>query len=351
MKQILSEITEFRAQLTAWFERHGRQLPWRATSDPYAILVSELMLQQTRAATVISYYQRWLERFPTLHDLANARESEVLHAWQGLGYYTRARNLHKCAKIIVTDWNERFPSAVDQLLRLPGIGRYTAGAIASFAFDLPAPIVDANVERALSRLLNLQEPVDQPRGGRIIWDLASRYVQGPSPRVLNSALMELGATLCLPRKPLCILCPVRSFCAAGDPESLPRKRERPKIEKKDEFHFLALKEGQVLLEQNLGRRWHGLWILPVLASNSESNQGVEVNLPFLSLSYPITRFVVRLNIFLSDPPAALSAGQAWYGLESLESVPMPSPHRRAIEMALTKRGEQAERAKASAGLP
>jgi A/G-specific adenine glycosylase len=337
MKQIVCEITEFRAVLAAWFERHGRRLPWRATIDPYAILVSELMLQQTRVATVISYYQRWLQLFPTLRYLAKADESEVLRAWQGLGYYNRARNLHNCAKILVAERNEKFPSAVDELLKLPGIGRYTAGAIASFAFDLPAPIVDANIERALSRLLNLQEPVDKPRGGRIIWDFASQYVKGSNPRLLNSALMELGATICLPRKPLCVICPVRSFCAARDPESLPRKRARQKIEQKTEFHFLALNEGRVLLEQNLGKRWHGLWTLPTLAPNSEPGPHFDVNLPFLSLSYPITRFVVQLNVFLSEPPGTVTAGQVWHRLDMLESVPMPSPHRRALRLALEKK--------------
>ena len=332
MKQIFSEITDFRGELSEWFQRHGRQLPWRATSDPYAILVSELMLQQTQVATVISYYQRWLKRFPTLRDLAEAEQSEVLHAWQGLGYYNRARNLQKCAKIMVAEWNERCPSAVDELLKLPGIGRYTAGAIASFAFNLPAPIVDANIERVLSRLLNLQEPVDQPLGQRVIWDFASRYVQSPNPRLLNSALMELGATVCLPRKPLCVICPVRSFCAAGDPETLPRKRERRKIEKKDEFHFVALKESQILLQQNLGKRWHGLWSLPALAANPEGGQHFDLDLPFLSLSYPITRFVVRLNVFLSEPPALLNLGQAWHRLDLLESIPMPTPHRRVVQM-------------------
>jgi A/G-specific adenine glycosylase len=336
MKQIFCEITEFRAKLTAWFERHGRRLPWRATRDPYAILVSELMLQQTQVATVIGYYQCWFKRFPTLRDLANAEESEVLHAWQGLGYYNRARNLHKCAKIIVTEWNEKFPSAVEELLKLPGIGRYTAGAIASFAFNLPAPIADANIQRAVSRLLNLQEPVDRPSGGRVIWDFASHYAQGPNPRLLNSALMELGATICAPRKPLCVICPVRSFCAARDPESLPRKKERQKSEKKAEFYFLALKEGRILLEQNLGKRWHGLWTLPALEPGSESSKRCIVNLPLLSLSYPITRFVVRLSVFLTEPPVTVSAGQVWHRLELLDSVPMPSPHRRAVRMALER---------------
>jgi A/G-specific adenine glycosylase len=335
MKQIFGEITEFRANLAAWFERQGRQLPWRTTGDPYAILVSELMLQQTQVATVIGYYQRWFERFPTLRDLANADEAEVLHLWQGLGYYNRARNLHQCARIIVTERNEEFPSAVDELLKLPGIGKYTAGAIASFAFNLPAPIVDANIERAVSRLLNFQELVDQAGGGRAIWDFASRYVQGPNPRLLNSALMELGATICTPRKPRCLICPVRSFCAATDPERLPRKRERQKIEKKTEVHFLALKEGRILLEQNLGKRWHGLWSLPALKPTSESSQHFDVNLPFVSLTYPITRFVVRLHVFLIEPPAVEAAGQVWHSLELLDGVPMPSPHRRAVLQSVT----------------
>jgi A/G-specific adenine glycosylase len=341
MKQFSSEITEFRGQLVAWFERHGRRLPWRETNDPYAILVSELMLQQTQVATVLSYYSRWLERFPTLRDLANADESEVLHAWQGLGYYNRARNLHKCAKIIVAELNDQFPFAVDELLKLPGIGRYTAGALASFAFNLQAPIVDANIERVLSRILDLEEPVDQRRGNRILWDFASQYVQGPNPRLLNSALMELGATLCSRRKPLCIICPVRSLCLAGNPESLPKKRARQKIERKTELHFLALKDGRILLQQNLGKRWHGLWTLPALVPDSNPSQPIELHRPFLSLSYPITRYLVRLNVFLREAPLAVSPGQAWHSLESLESLPMPSPHRRVVQTATERIGGSA----------
>ena len=341
MEQHFSKITEFRAELAAWFQDHGRLLPWRATRDPYRILVSELMLQQTQVATVIPYYHRWLKRFPTIHDLAKADESEVLHAWQGLGYYNRARNLHQCAKIIVSERNEKFPSRAEELLTLPGIGRYTAGAIASFAFDQPAPIVDANIERALSRILNLQEPVDQASGGRVLWDFAAGYVQSTHPRLLNSALMELGATICLPGKPLCLICPVRSFCATKDPESLPKRRERQPVEKKVENHYLALKEGRILLEQSRGRRWRGLWTLPVLAQNSESGARMEVNLPFLSLSFPITRYVVRLNIFFEEPPATLGCGQVWHGLELLDTVPMPSPHRRAVRRAMERIGSSA----------
>jgi A/G-specific adenine glycosylase len=338
MEQNLVEITEFRAALVDWFKRQGRRLPWRETTDPYEILVSELMLQQTQVTTVLSYYQRWFERFPTIRDLANAREAEVLHAWQGLGYYSRARNLHRCSKIIVTEFDGHFPASVDALVKLPGIGRYTAGAIVCFAFDQPAPIVDGNIARVVSRLLNLQEPVDQPRGSRIIWDSAFRYVQGTGPRILNSALMELGAIVCLPRKPRCFLCPVRSFCQARDPDSLPKKRARPKIERKNEFHSFALKDGCVLLQQNPGKRWQGLWTLPALSPDSRSARCDAAQNAFLSLSYPITRFVVRLNVYLSEPPATVLEGQAWHRLELLDCLPMPSPHRRAVQMVLQKSG-------------
>ena len=336
MKQIPVESTEFRAALVAWFKRDGRKLPWRETADPYSILVSELMLQQTPVTTVVSYYQRWFERFPTIRDLANADETAVLLAWQGLGYYNRARNLHRCAKIIVARLNETFPSSVDALTQLPGIGRYTAGAIVSFAFDRPAPIVDGNIARAMSRLLDLQEPVDRPRGSKIIWDLASRYVRGANPRLLNSALMELGAVVCLRRKPLCAVCPVRSFCQTTDPECLPRKKGRPKIERKTELHFFAVKDGRVLLQQNPGKRWQGLWTLPALPANSRLAPPLDATIPSLSVSFPITRFVVRLNVFLSEPPDSVRAGQAWHRLESLENLPMPSPHRRAVQMALQR---------------
>ena len=343
MKQIFSEITEFRAALIGWYERHGRQLPWRENWDPYSILVSELMLQQTQVATVIGYYGRWFERFPTLRDLANADEADVLHAWQGLGYYARARNLHKFAKRVVNGMSGVFPSAVELLVKLPGVGRYTAGAIASFAFNLPAPIVDANVERVVSRLLNLQKPVDQPEGREAVWYFAARYAQGENPRILNSALMELGATLCSVRKPLCLHCPVRAFCAVKEPESLPRKRERRKIEKRREAHFTALRKNEeVLLQQSAGNRWHGLWILPALL---ESHLGPEnLGRPFVTLTYPITRFVVQLEVFLlREPPTEPVPGQAWRALESVEEIAMPSPHRRALRMVLAKRGDSPER--------
>jgi A/G-specific adenine glycosylase len=331
-------ITEFREALSHWFKQNGRALPWRETLDPYSILVSELMLQQTQVSTVTGYYRDWFKRFPTLRDLANAEEPDVLLAWQGLGYYARARNLHKSAKILVERNDAIFPSAVDELLRLPGIGRYTAGAITSFAFDLPAPVVDANVQRAVSRLLNLRKPIDEPTVVRKIWDFADQYARGPNPRILNSALMELGATVCLPRRPLCSRCPVRSFCAAKNPEELPIKKARQKIERRTEAHLLSLREGQILLQQSVGRRWHGLWILPAL----QPKPGFEATVcrPLLRLNYSITRYVVCLNIFRVEPPTALKPGEAWHHLDAVASLPMPSPHRRALAAAMKLNGER-----------
>jgi A/G-specific adenine glycosylase len=340
MNQNRLEITQFRAALTRWFKQNGRRLPWRETWDPYSILVSEVMLQQTQAGTVIGYYRDWFKRFPTLRDLARADESDVLLAWQGLGYYARARNLHKSAKILVERNNAIFPIAVDELLRLPGIGRYTAGAIVSFAFDLPAPVVDANVQRVVSRVLNLQEPVDEPAVARKIWDFADQYARGPHPRILNSALMELGGTVCSARKPLCKRCPVRCFCAAGNPEMLPIKRKNQKVERKTEAHIFALRKGHILLQKCSGRRWHGLWILPPLQPKPEFDRKVAAGRPLVTLNYSITRYIVSLNIFAVEPPTALGPGEAWHHLDSVASLPMPSPHRRAMGAALALDGER-----------
>jgi A/G-specific adenine glycosylase len=317
------EWSEFRHALAEWFERAGRQLPWRETFDPYRILVSELMLQQTQVATVRAYYLAWLARFPSLQELARAEESEVLRAWEGLGYYNRARNLHRCAKVIVNEMNDHFPSELEALLRLPGIGRYTAGALRSFAFNLPAPIVDGNIARVLSRILNLDLPIDGARGKQIIWEAAEVYARTDNPRLLNGALMELGALICIPRKPLCMICPVRSFCRATDPETLPRKKMRPPSEGRTETYFWAVREGSVLLAQNREKRWKGLWSLPKL----KKSDGRE---PVVILVHPITRFIIRLEVYQMEPPLIVEPDQEWHPLDSLEKLPMPAPHRRAV---------------------
>src|SRR5690349_290638 len=190
---LAAEKMRFRRQLLGWFRKSGRDLPWRRTRDPYAVMVSEFMLQQTQVASVIPYYHRWLERFPTFKALALSSETDVLRAWQGLGYYARARNLHAAAKYVLENFGGRLPANPAKIAMLSGVGRYTAGAIASFAFDLPQPIVDANIARVLARLTNWRRPIDCTRGRDHLWDIATTLLPPKSGRAYNSALMDLGA--------------------------------------------------------------------------------------------------------------------------------------------------------------
>ncbi|MBV8587580.1 MAG: A/G-specific adenine glycosylase [Verrucomicrobia bacterium] len=336
MNDIRWESTDFRGALGAWFVRHGRVLPWRLTSDPYCILVSELMLQQTQVVTVVPYYERWMNRFPTLVSLAEADESEVLREWQGLGYYNRARNLHQCAKRLVADFNGEFPTDLAVLEQLPGLGRYTAGAIATFAFNLPAPIVDANIARVLARITDLQLPIDSANGKAAIWDAAARIAQCSEPRRVNSALMELGALICLPRKPTCLLCPVQSFCRATDPEALPRKRPRPLRESRSEnYHFLRRKE-RVFLTLSEGPRWRGLWTLPPVSGTPPTTE------PALELTHGITRFLITIRVFQADASVASHLGGRWHPEGEVAQLPMPTPHRKALEKLLSTRGVRSE---------
>ncbi|MEO6192117.1 MAG: A/G-specific adenine glycosylase [Thermoanaerobaculia bacterium] len=227
-----------RAQdLLSWFDQHRRDLPWRRTSDPYKIWLSEVMLQQTRVETVLPFYTRFLERFPTVVDLARAEVEEVLTLWSGLGYYRRARQLHAAALQIAA--MAAFPSTVEELLALPGIGAYTAAAVASIAFGVAAPVMDGNVERVLSRCLALDEDPRASGARRQLLAAAAELLDPARPGDSNQALMELGATLCSPRRPKCLLCPLRPGCRAareGDPERYPI----PKVKREGERHRLLV---------------------------------------------------------------------------------------------------------------
>jgi A/G-specific adenine glycosylase len=219
---------KLRRALLAWYARHKRDLPWRRTRDPYAIWLSETMLQQTRVETVIPYYERFLARFPSVFALADAEPDEVTRLWSGLGYYSRARNLHAAARKLADEHGGALPRDVDALRELPGVGRYTAGAVASIAFDRPAPIVDGNVARVLARCFDLRGESTSPAMQTRLWSEAEALARGPRPGDLNQALMELGALVCTPRAPRCPVCPLRDACrglAAGDPEALPVKKK------------------------------------------------------------------------------------------------------------------------------
>lgn len=201
-------------QLLAWYDNHHRDLPWRQTDDPYHIWVAEVMLQQTRVDTAVPYYRRFLERFPTVHALAKASLDEVLKVWEGMGYYTRARNLHAAAKLVVEELDGEIPKAWGDLIHLPGIGPYTAGAILSIAFGQQVPAVDGNARRVLSRLFAIEAPIDQSHTQRQLRAQAEKLVPAEEPGRFNQALMDLGATICMPQKPACLLCPVNDFCEA-----------------------------------------------------------------------------------------------------------------------------------------
>lgn len=325
-----------RARLATWYEANARDLPWRRTRDPYAIMVSEFMLQQTQVATVVPYYERWLARFPDFAALAAAGEAEVLAAWQGLGYYSRARNLHRAAQLVVCSHDGLLPRDAAAISALPGIGRYTAGAIASFAFDLPVAAIDANIARVLARLLDLRDPIDSTAGSQQLWAAAEALLPKTEAGRHTSALMELGALVCTSARPKCLACPVRGDCRTTDPDSLPMKKPRPRTVALIEDCAWTVEGRRILLEQQTGPRWRGLWKLPALAPLSEKQRSATSHQQSIhTLTYPFTHHRVQLSVFAVAAPRRLAAYQQWFLFAELRDVALAAPHRRAIE-ALAK---------------
>ncbi len=262
-----AQVRALARALSRWFEQHARDLPWRRTRDPYAIWVSEIMLQQTRVDTVERHWGRFMERFPDLGSLAGADEDAVLQQWSGLGYYRRARLLHRGAKHVHELLGGVLPSAAEDLRGIPGVGPYTAGAISSIAFDQPAALVDGNVARVHSRLAKIEDPTEQDAKAKSHWKFVARVLEHGRPRVLAQALMELGATVCTPRSPSCLVCPVRKLCrahASGLQELIPAVRVKQKSPEQQLF-ALALRRGdRVLLERRPETGLlAGLWCLPL----------------------------------------------------------------------------------------
>ncbi len=280
------------------------------------------MLQQTQVATVIPYYEEWLRRFPTVAALAAASEDDVLHAWQGLGYYSRARNLRAAARAIVQRDGAQFPTSPELIRELPGVGRYTANAVATFAFDQSVPIVEANIARVLARLFDLQTPIDTGAGREQLWSAAFTLLPQENAREHNSALMELGALVCGVR-PNCGQCPVRHFCRTTDPASLPRKKPRRALERRTENHSFVLHRGRVLLEKS-SDRWRGMWILPRLSKVTAKTK------PAHRSEFPFTHHRITLAIYNQARPGRRTRGLRWFALRDLPSIPVPSPHRRAL---------------------
>jgi A/G-specific adenine glycosylase len=252
--------------LLGWFAQNARDLPWRRTLDPYAIWISEIMLQQTQMETVLPYFERWMKAFPDVHALARAGESRVLKLWQGLGYYSRARNLHAGAREIAGKFGGEFPSDYETVLGLKGIGRYTAGAICSIAFNQPRPIVDGNVLRVLARVYAIDRPIDVPKNREAFWRLEEKLIPEGRAREFNQALMELGALVCTPRNPRCGRCPLRTDCAArssGNPEAYPVRGARKKTVRVSAAALAVQKDGAYLLMRRpVGAIMGGLWEFP-----------------------------------------------------------------------------------------
>ncbi len=327
------------SRLLAWYKKNGRSMPWRDHPDPYAVWVSEIMLQQTRVETVIPYFEKWMSLFPTIVSLADADEQVVLNAWEGLGYYSRARNLHKAAKIVAEKFSGKLPRNLDDLRSLPGIGRYTVGAIASIAFKMDEPTLDGNLRRVFSRLYNVTEFADSPVGEKILWDLAAKNLPKGRAGDYNQALMDLGATICLPRSPRCLLCPLMEICKARQNGT---QELRPVLKaKKPSPHYVhaagvVIQRGRVLLSQRptdglLG----GMWEFPnarvaadpdkelVKVLNAAYSLKVRRGEALGVIQHAYTHFKITVHAFRCE---ALSVPKnknlKWVKLNELDNYPM-----------------------------
>lgn len=309
----------FRACLLAWYDAHARDLPWRKDRDPYRVWVSEIMLQQTRVAAVIEHYHQFLRRFPTLQKLAAARETSVLAAWSGLGYYRRARMLHAAAKVIVREFEGRFPVTAKACHELPGVGRYTAAAIASIAFNEPVAVVDGNVERVLQRVSGKR------LSGEQLWSQAKALLDPARPGDFNQAIMELGATVCTPRAPVCLMCPVVELCAARG--EMPAT-EKPSRQKKREIDYvLHCEDGKVRLirRPRSASLMAGMWELPEIA-----RPGGDAKPAFtLRHSITVTDYLVRVWVH----PAPGGDSETWIARSRLPKLALTGLARKILRTA------------------
>lgn len=336
--------------LLAWYARVGRDLPWRRSRDPYRVWVSEIMLQQTQVERVKDFYVRFLDRFPTVAALAAAAEHDVLRHWEGLGYYRRARQLHAAAKKIVADHAGAFPRNVAELRSLPGIGRYTAGAIASIAFNLPEPIVEANSRRVIARLAGHAGPLGAAAGDEPIWEIAAGLVPKQHPGKFNQGLMDLGALVCTPEQPLCGNCPVAACCVAkqtGRVAEIPMKAVRREAKQVRETAVVVRRAGRVLVvRRRPGEWWEGLWDFPRVSGAARGvRRGIERSDVLSSLACgatsrlsTITHTVTHHRITLDVVECAAgrggkaSTGRRWMTAAALSSLAMTSPGRRIARM-------------------
>ena len=339
----------FAREIEKWYNQNGRLLPWRETRDPYRIWISEIILQQTRVVQGMDYYHRFLERFPNVEDLAAASEDEVLKLWQGLGYYSRARNLYAAAKQIVEMGH--FPDTYEEIRRLRGVGDYTAAAIASISFGLPQAVLDGNVYRVLSRYLGIDTPIDTTSGHKVFRALADEMLDVAHPALYNQAIMDFGALQCTPQNPLCMYCPLHESCVAlteGKVDMLPIKSHKTKV--RDRYFcylYIETTDGEVLIQRRgAGDIWQGLYQLPLI----ESSEG-PVSYDEMAKKYPGCTLVVQgmthqlshqllhaecYHFIVSDRSKDYLPEGQWIKRDELESFAMPKLLLRIIEKVFSE---------------
>lgn len=321
--------------LIEWYRRGHRALPWRQTRDPYLIWISEIMCQQTQVDTVVPRYQRFIERFPSVQALAGVKEERVCEEWAGLGYYSRARNLHRAATTVVRERDGVMPTTSKSLQELAGIGRYTAGAIASIAYGEVTPVVDGNVGRVLSRVYRLEDIPSSPRGQKVLWSKAEALVPPDAPGDFNQALMELGALVCTPKGPICSKCPIRAHCGAHSAQDVDRyPRPKPRIKRKRlevAFAWISTANGTWLEQRGLAGLWAGLWELP----SAESEHALQTRLDGVTLDtlatveHTLTHRDVVATVYRAGAPASIP--ESWRLSEHPLSEPLSALARKAIE--------------------
>ena len=347
----------FRRRLLAWYARNARDLPWRRTTNPYRVWVSEVMLQQTQVETVKPYFQRFIREFPTVKKLAAADEQNVLRHWEGLGYYRRARQLHAAAQVIVTQHKGKFPREITTLQTLPGIGRYTAGAIASIAYDERVPILEANTIRLFARLIGYQQIPTTSTGQRILWQTATEILPRKNIAQFNQGVMELGSLVCTPKNPRCSDCPVSALCAAreaGLQEEIPLQGPKKEFTHLYEAAVVVRKKGNILMRQCAnGERWAGLWDFPRFELESEGDLYVHdelitkvldqtgVRIKPEGLLKTIKHGVTRYRITLDCYEAIFTAGRisstskkrvCWLPMHELTDLPLSSTGRKIARL-------------------
>ncbi|HZZ76868.1 MAG TPA: A/G-specific adenine glycosylase [Gemmataceae bacterium] len=344
---------QLRRRLLTWFRKNARQLPWRLNRDPYRIWISEVMLQQTQVATVIPYFARFLQQYPTLTQLARAEEQEVLRLWEGLGYYRRARDLLRAAKLLDAASHATIPDDIDFVRTLPGFGRYTANAVLSQAFDRRLPILEANSQRVLCRLFAIDESPKHSAVQKMLWQLAESLLPSKKTGDFNQALMELGALVCTPMRPACDTCPLQRDCLAhraGRQHDIPRRPDAVEITLIEEVAIIVRKRDRVLLVQRPDTgRWAGMWEMPHAPTDANSPDVAALCLldslgltgdivgPLTTIRHSVTRFRITMTCLQAQHRSGRpnAASFAWVRPHELSTYPLATPQRRLAQVLAT----------------